>query len=400
MKYHIYQRSVTRNGNSYKLWYYWYYDENGKQVRKSCRCTTKRDAIAYVEKLLQDEMAAERLKEIEEQEKKKITFESACENFYDEDSLFIKKQRARGIELMEQTLYQKRHYLQIFLAQFGDREVKSLKAHEIENWLLDVNLSYSVRNAILTVIVEVYKHLYSQEIVENIPYIEKFKRSDTKPKGILSIVEIQYLFPADYDLIIKRWRTNDEESESDIIAFMTMIYAILSTGMRSCEVRALQYNQLIENRAILLNAMFDSDNNRVSHLKKGDKENKKWRVVVLPQRTIQMISKLQLYKDVKLNDFIFTYDNKPYTTEFLLRRFKNVLENAGIEHDANHRNITIHSLRFTYNTLMRNEVSESDLRLMVGHASKQMTDYYDKSKALDHLPELLKNQDSIDRIFN
>lgn len=389
MEKHLFQRTITKNGKKIKVWYYWYYDENGKQVRKSCGTTVKREAQAYIESISDKELA-----------KAKTTFNEFCKNFYEPESRYILKQKARGTEFMTNSLYQKKLYLGYFLEKFGKLEVCKLKTVDLENWILKLRYCASVKNNILSVINDIYSELYAYELVDNIPMIRKFKRNDTKGKGILSVAEIKMLFPEDYSKIVDVWRIRSDETEKEIVAFATMIYTILSTGMRSCEVRALQWNQLIENKAFLLNAMVDSDGNRVNHLKKGDKENKKWRVVVLPQKTIMMLNNLRMYSDYKLNDYIFTYKNEPVDTAFLLDHFKLVLAKHGIEHDRQHRNITIHSLRFTYNTLMRNEVSEDDLRLMIGHASKTMTDYYDKSKVLDKLPGLLQNQDSINSVFN
>lgn len=394
MTYHLYQRTITHNGKKQKVWYYWYYDSSNKQVRKSCGsdgkpCLIKRDAQAFIETL--PPLI---------QEKKTITFNEFCKDFYAPDSRFILKQKARGTEYVANSLYQKNLYLGYFLDKFGSFNVSELKMIDIENWILRLPQCSSVKNHIIVTINEVYGELYNHELVDNVPLIQKFKRTDKKSKGILSVAEIQMLFPDNYSNIVDIWRIRSDETEKEIVAFATMIYTILSTGMRSCEVRALQWNQFIEGKALFLNAMFNSDDKRVNYLKKGDKENKKWRVVVLPQKTIKMLNNLRLYSDDKPEDFIFTYKGEAVTSDFLLAHFKLVLGKNGIEHDRQHRNITVHSLRFTYNTLMKNEVSEEDLRLMIGHASKQMTDYYDRSETLDHLPKLLQNEDRINKVFN
>ncbi len=44
---HLYQRSVKRNGKTVKIWYFWYWHD-GKQIRKSCKTSVKREALAYV----------------------------------------------------------------------------------------------------------------------------------------------------------------------------------------------------------------------------------------------------------------------------------------------------------------------------------------------------------------
>lgn len=389
MKKHLYQRTITKNGKKIKAWYYWFYDENGKQVRKSCGqngkpCILKREAEAFITSL--DEV---------EVKKSNLTFADYCNGFYDDNSRFLKKQAARGYKYQTNSIYQKRLYLTKFLAEFGNVLVKEIKAGMIENWLIDMECSNSVKNNILAVIDEIESELYSDGLIEYEIHVKHFKRN-TVEKGILSISEITKLFPSDYDSLINIWRVRVTEREQDIYSFATAIYTILSTGMRSSEIRALQWNQFIRPDAILINAMIDSNDERVNRLKKWTDTNKKWRVTVLPDKTVKMIELLRL--DKSDNDYVFVYMDKPLTTCFLLDHFKCVLKNNDIDCEA--RNITIHSLRFTYNSLMRNEISGDDLRLMVGHTTEQMTEYYDKSKAIEHLDDLLLNKGSLNSVFN
>lgn len=389
MKKHLYQRTITKNGKKIKVWYYWFYDAQGKQVRKSCGqngkpCILKRDAEAFLESLNDEEL-----------QKSKLTFSEYCNGFYDDNSRFLKKQAARGYKYQSNSIYQKRLYLNKFLTVFGNVSVKDIKAGMIENWLIDMDCSNSVKNNILAVIDEIESELYSDGLIEYEIHIKHFKRN-TVEKGILSISEISRLFPAAYENLINIWRVRSTEREQDIYSFATAIYTILSTGMRSSEIRALQWNQFVRPDAILINAMIDSNDERVNRLKKWTDSNKKWRVTVLPDKTVKMIELLRL--DKSDNDYVFVYMDKPLTTCFLLDHFKCVLRNNNIDCDA--RNITIHSLRFTYNSLMRNEISGDDLRLMVGHTTEQMTEYYDKSKAIEHLDDLLLNKGTLNSVFN
>ena len=386
---HLFQRTITRNGKKVKAWYYWFYDENGKQVRKSCGqngkpCLTKRDAEYFLANLQEEKT----------EKKKVLSFEEFCKGFYDCDSKFLRKQAARGYKYQADTIYQKNLYLKKFIEVFGKTAVEKLTVGAVENWLIDMNCSNSVKNNILAVIDEIESELYSNKIIDNPIHVKHFKRN-TVEKGILSLQEIARLFPTEYDNLIKVWRVRATERENDIYSFATAIYTLISTGMRSSEIRALQWNQFVRADAILINAMIDSNDERVNRLKKWTDDNKKWRVTVLPDRTVRMIDLLRL--DKSDDDYVFVYENKPLSTCFLLDHFKCALNKNGI--DCKGRNITIHSCRFTYNSLMRGEISGEDLRLMVGHTTEQMTEYYDKSKAVEHLDDLLLNKGSLNSIF-
>ena len=146
---HLFQRTITKNGKKVKAWYYWFYDENGKQVRKSCGqngkpCLIKRDAEAFIASLKDEDLISTSTKS--------ITFNDYCQGFYDPDSRFIKKQAARGFNYQENSLYQKRLYVKKFLAAFGDMKVTEIRAGEIENWVIVLECSNSVKNTIIVFI--------------------------------------------------------------------------------------------------------------------------------------------------------------------------------------------------------------------------------------------------------
>lgn len=390
---HLYQRTITHKGKKVKAWYYWYYDANNKQVRKSCGqhgkpCLLKREAEQFIANLPEEI----------EIDKSKITFNQFCQGFYNPDSRFMIKQKNRGEELAPNTIYQRQHYLITFLEQFGEMYVDEVDGSDFDNWLLSLNYCVSVRNHMQKMIEEIEKELYSYHLIKSVPLLERYKRNDTKPKGTLTPSEIRSLFPDNYDELIKIWKVpNSLLTEADNYTYATMIYTLVSTGLRSCEIRAINWNQFIEKDVLLINAMINSEKIRTNKLKKGTKENKKWRVVVLPDRTSKMINDIKILGNYN-PERVFWINGKEVTTYFLLDHLHLVLQKNGI--DTKERNIGVHSLRFTYNTIMRPEIDEKDLRLMVGHVSKEMTDYYDMSKVQDNIPMLIKNKDKINNVWN
>ncbi len=390
---HLYQRTLKHNGKSVKAWYFWYYDEDGKQVRKSCGqngkpCLLKREALAYLDSLKDDELITK---------KSKITLREFCAGMYDADSRYLTKLKNKGVVFTDLTRRQKATYLRYILDRFGDFPAADLDIGIVDDWLLEWNRSNSWRNNMLAVVYAIYKELYAYKIISRMPEIEAYKRVDQRGKGILIPDEIKRLFPADYDAICRIWKVNDFDPDYQNYVFATMIYLILSTGMRNGEARAIKYDQFIKRDALLINAMFDGDGNRVSHLKKGNETNKKWRIAILPEKTINMLETMHSLQIPHSTDYVFEYGGEPYGGEYLNRHFKRVMQHNGI--DVQERNITLHSLRYTYNTMMKREISGEDLRLMLGHTSERMTAHYDRSVITDNLPGLLTNKSIIDAIW-
>lgn len=389
---HLYQRTITHKGKKIKAWYYWYYDENGKQVRKSCGqngkpCLIKRDAQAYIDSIKDSDLLPQC----------SITFNDFCSGMFADGSKYLIKLHNKGTDFSTKTLRQKRNYMSIFLDKFGNYRITDVDYGFIDNWLLEFNRSNSWRNNFLSVINAIYNELYIYHVIDRIPLIERYKRIDTREKGILYEDEIKRLFPADFDCLCDIWKYG-KDNNYETYTFATIIFTILSTGMRSGEIRALKQSQFIRPDVILINAMMDADNNRVDHLKKGNTQNKKWRLAILPEKAVRMIDTMKGFDILHNTDYVFEYHGEQFNPYFLNRHFKKVLEKNGIDHKE--RNITIHSLRFTYNSMMRREISDKDLRKMVGHVSEQMTDYYDKARAIEYLPVLLGNKSIIDSTFN
>lgn len=390
---HLYQRTISKGGKPVKVWYYWYYDEDGKQVRKSCGhdgkpCIKKRDAESFIASL--DEGYEDRQ-----------TLGALFTGMYDPESEYMIKFRSKGKFNAENTIHTKQQLLKIVLKKYGNRYPDEISIGEIDKWLLSFERSNSWRNQILHIFKDMYLELYSFKKIKFLPVFQAFSLNDQKSRGILSLEEIQRLFPSDYYEVIKiwRWKTKTYEPDWQIYVFATMIFTVLSTGMRRGEVRALKYSQFVAENAILINCRLDQSDKEINRLKKGTDINKKWRISILPQKTVDMIKFMtENRREPKPSKYLFSFHGHPWGNTHISNIFDEILNKNGIDTKA--RNISLHSLRFTYNTIMKTRIDNVDLRLMLGHVHEDMTEYYDKSKALDHLEELQKNKEIIDNVWN
>lgn len=390
---HLYRRTITHKGKKIKVWYFWFYDENGKQVRRSCGtngkpCLTKRDAELFLDKIKDSDLL---LKDTD------MTLADFATGMFDANSTYIKKLTNKGYSFDNKTLLKKQIALNVFLEKFGDTKIDKLHMGKVDDWLISFEKSNSWRNTILTIINAIYKELSLQGLITKPLTIQYFKRVDQKEKGILFPDEIKMLFPNSREEICRIWKLPKSKfTDDENYMFATLIFTILSTGMRSGEARAITFDQFVRADAILINAMLNEKNERINHLKKGNQKNKKWRLTILPRKTVEMINQINFLNTNK-DSFVFTLKGLPLRSETMNKHFKKVCIKNNI--DVKARNITIHSLRFTYNTMMNREISGDSLRLMLGHVTQDMTDYYDKSTVTDHLPDLLKNKSAIDSVW-
>lgn len=426
MERHLFKRNVVKDGKKQVRWYYWFFDSDGKQVKKSCGrngkpCLLKREAEAFLKELEEQD----RKNEEAANELKKLRLRDVAENMYSPESAFMRLSEERGRGITPQTMKLKSHYLKVFLGKFGDRAPGELGEAEIEDWLVSLDYSNSIKNQFLTIINEIYSECRRYKIVSQVPVVQAFRRK-TKKKDIFSREELAMLFPKDFEKLSDVWKTRsatdlfegvDGKMHSYGIVFGLMFMLMASTGMRPGEARAVQWEQIKEN-GIFIDKMIDSNEEVQAHLKKGSADEPKFRAALIPARTLEFIS---LYREIRPADggeFIFTYRGKPVGKSLQEKRFNVGLMNTGIcgeKHisngtdgkmkraaDKGGRNLTPHSLRFTYNTYTVNSnlLPGEVLRKMIGHNSAEMTDYYTRTDLDAELRGLQPFQKNVDEIWS
>jgi len=95
---------------------------------------------------------------------------------------------------------------------------------------------------------------------------------------------------------------------------------------------------------------------------------------------------------------VFPYRNKIVSASYILDRFQFGLARLGIDHKT--RRLTIHCLRYTYNTLMKTKLPGDILIEFLGHKSVDMTDHYDNLILLERLAAYRNMQSRVDGFWD
>jgi integrase len=304
-----------------------------------------------------------------------------AKDMFTEGAPYLMRWAAKGRVLKRQTIVQyRRHLSGYLLPKFGHLRFTEITPTLVEDFLLDQRLSNSCRNTILYTLQLVMREARREGIIEFIPEFEPFKRNG-KRQDTLSGKELGALFPYDERELIRIWtRPENKRKELDgnlALMFGTLFCVTVSAGLRSGEIRALHREQVsIPNSGLVIDRAVD-DRGEIGPLKKATAEDNRSRAVIIPEVTLRMLERWleRMPECSAYPGLVFSYHGKPRANYYILDRFRYGLQNAGIDYES--RRLTVHCLRYTYNTRMRTLLSEQVLREFVGHRSVTMTNHYD-----------------------
>lgn len=403
MEYHLFKKNVNKKVH----WYYYYEDpETKKRVKRACKapeggpCLKKRDAEAYLEKVRQE--YEEKLKY-----QNSLTFADISTAMYQDNSLYLKWLEVKGRKLSKWSLkIERRIALKIINPEFGDRYPQDIHPTEVENWLIEKDMSNNYKNLIIHIFNSIMKECQRQCIVKNPIKIERFK-SEPKRKDIFTLQELKMFFPDDKDALEEAWSTNsyndsyigiDHKEHSYAFMFGFIFKLMLTTGMRGGEARAIQKCQIMNN-CILLDRSFNGGKELQYFLKLGSEANPKTRIALLPESTKNLLDYwLKIMPADNTTDFIFTYYGKTLDIQMIHHKLKSLLSKYNIKDT---RKLTPHSLRYCYNTYMVNaHFPQEILRELVGHQNSVMTDYYTRFNLESKLQSIAQYQQQINTIWD
>ncbi len=365
----------------FQLWKrgnYFYYRLPGEKSFHSTGLSSKRQAI---------DLIYQRLREGKGTETKLRVYAEFF--FIWGECKWIERQHAKKRSFSKPMANMRRGHLKNYLfPEFGDIPLSDINPVSVENWLINLSLSNQTKNHILYTLNIILKEAKREKLLISNPLDDvEPMASDYVETDPFTLTELKQLFPEDRGKLLEIWKD---------LKWATLFNLMTATGIRSGEARALAWkNVLWDLRGILVLEAVKADGT-IREPKKKEK-----RGIFLPTKTYNLLS--EWFDKTPFNEsahlvFYGLGPFKPYEKGTLMSHFKPALEQAGIIQGG--RKLVVHSLRHTYNTLMREILPEKILREFTGHRSVKMTDHYDHPDLEKRLKSLQESKPLIESVWN
>jgi integrase len=396
MDYHVFRKPVKgRNGRELRRWYYYWLDSTGKQHQKVCKgCRNRSEAENYIRTLAPPPDTAPAAPG------NGATIAEIAENMYVPGSAHINRRTQLGKAVQTETLAECRRFIKVITGLWGDMPVRDLAVDHVMPYLFNVQKSGSWKNRFLEVLGEIYTEAAWYNCKVSKPAFQRFMLN-YKKADIFTTEELERLF-----------RPENFPGEMFYLFFLLC----LSGGLRLGEVRAVRVKQIIfERKVLIVDGFCKMDGSRTLYNKKGSPDNPRFRIVYLPDLTLGKLAAWVRAEKLKEDDFCFTQEGRPIRPERAGRVFYKALQKTGMipgptkriraksksstgrdrisqahQKPLDGRKLVPHSLRYTYVSRMRRELTAAELQPMTGHASVEMVDYYNRrvlDLALAALPD-------------
>ena len=218
-------------------------------------------------------------------------------------------------------------------------------------------------NMIMSSITTLLREAFRLQMISQNPAY-KFRGLANRPRrrGILDTAEIRKLFEAPWDF------------ESHRLAVAVGFYC----GMRLGEIMALKAEDIGADFQGLPVLWVRKSWSLTEKREKGTKTGNT-RTIPISETLKSGLLRLAA-ENMHGNGFIFygPDESRPLSAKVIERAFCKQLVKIGIDEEQRKaRNIVFHSLRHSFNSLLRGKIADSTLRLATGHVTEAMTNLYD-----------------------
>jgi integrase len=300
---------------------------------------------------------------------KRISLSEYANGFYDDDGHYAINKRNAGKRINSHHLKERRDIMKNhILPSLGQMILSDIKYKNLEQYRNDkfkAGYSGSFISKHLQTINSILKEACRDEVIQAPPLLPECTTAVLKRKGCLTVDEVKQLFT------IGTWQDHRSFTASLLSA---------STGLRLGEVQGLVLSDLnLNDGHLLCRRSFDYRNRKLNATTKTGRS----RTIILPSKVIdalnEMISKSPYTPTGE--SYVFWADfeeNNPTERNRLVRDFYKALNSIGItETIRKERNITFHSHRHFYNSLLVNSrIPLNKIQAQTGHLSTEMTERY------------------------
>lgn len=375
--------SVSAYTRTLRKGVFWYasWHENGQRVIRPTgleynpkRKDGGRDAAIEIGRSLRDERAAKKAAPAP-------TLEGYARDFYVWGVCnYIKRQHAKGRTFNRHYALENRGLLVNYVfPRFGKERLDAITRPVVERWLVDLTLSNATKNHMLYALRTILREAESEGLIARNPleHVEPMAKQGRK-RDIFSIPELRLLFPPAWPELVQVWGQPK---------YAALYATLATTGIREGEARALQWRHVLPSGWLVIERAAKIDGT-IGALKKRERTGEP-RVVALPGRTQAALGQWHELTPFKSPDaLVFFGDAADHVLN--TRTFQDILARAleGVGIDKGDRYLTTHSLRHTYNTMMRRSIPADALLALMGHRDSRMSEHYDHPEIADRIKAL------------
>lgn len=368
----LYKRPTT-NGKT--IYYIRFRDEEGNRLPgRSSGQTSKAAAETWAYAQLQKGLISPT---------KNITFGKYAEDWWIYDRCpYIQGKIARGFTPAKTYADDMRTLLvNHILPRFENVKLQRINARMIEQWMLELrekpgrhgsNLSPGTINRALTCLKIMLKEAVRLEYLHKNPSTPILPlKEEPRRKSILTVEELKALFGD--GTLTQVWGGDLRLYTANLLG--------ASTGARMGEARGLQVRYVFPN---YVDIQWQYGKFGLTRPKRNS-----MRQIPIPEKTSVALKELMQQSPYRDQDsFVFWGHKKeaPVDSKLILDALYQALLRIGISSEERaRRNITYHSWRHLYNSLMRSfGIADSKLRRLTGHRTPEMTEHYTTFSITDY----------------
>lgn len=348
------------------VYYYQFRDENGiRSPAYSTGTSNKAQARRFCNQLYNEGRFQKNSSQL---------FKTFTENFFNDDSTYLKWKTTSGNDLAKSTVASYKRLLENqLLPYFSDMPLSKISVDTVKKWIIWLNENWSAKtsNNAQSVFNIIMKSAKEKRLIKEVPSADlSFRKIKKKERELLTVQELNKIYHSD----LWHW-------DSARRAFL--VCAI--TGMRIGEVTGLQTIDVESDRLNVRHSLHPT-------FGLGETKTRVCRYVPIPPAM-----KLK-EKCGSVWAFEKPTKTEPCDARFIYKRFISVLESLEIDHKA--RGITVHSLRNLFISYMRSssfgETIDLKIKAVVGHADESTTDWYTYWTP-EMFPEIYKIQEQLYR---